>query len=144
MTVSLGTGGNNAKSLPEAFEAELVKLLCSRFADVIVDEGSGVDEASRVARALRGLEARTFRGSFAGFASIIAQSDCYVGYDSGGQHAAAAAGTPLLTLFKGFVSERMFARWQPTGPGPKQVLKLTSTPTLDQLKASLDVLSRTV
>ena len=136
-TVSLGTGGNDAKALPEEFEAELIRLLCSRFADVVVDEGFGDAEAARVARAIAGTPARTFRGSFARFAAVIAQSSCYVGYDSAGQHAAAAAGTPLMTLFKGFASDRMFARWQPAGPGPKRILKLSAHPDLDEVRALL-------
>ncbi len=137
VTVSLGTGGNDAKALPEGFEAELIRLLCSRFADVVVDEGFGDAEAARVARAIAGTPARTFRGSFARFAAVIAKSSCYVGYDSAGQHAAAAAGTPLITLFKGFASDRMFARWQPAGPGPKRILKLSAHPDLDEVRALL-------
>ena len=144
VTVSLGTGGNDLKRLPASFEADLIRLLCARFSDVIVDEGFGPEEALRVARAIARTKARLFRGSFAQFASVVAQSDCYVGYDSAGQHAAAAFGTPLLTLFAGFVSNRMFARWQPTGPGPKRILKLTAAPSLDTVTASLESLIRTV
>jgi ADP-heptose:LPS heptosyltransferase len=67
---------------------------------------------------------QTWRGSFAGFASIIRRSSLYVGYDSAGQHAAAACATPLVTVFAGFPSERMFARWSPTGPGAKEVIRV--------------------
>ena len=52
-------------------------------------------------------------GSYASFASHIAQSSLYVGYDSAGQHVAAAAGVPLVSIFTGYVSERMFNRWRP-------------------------------
>jgi ADP-heptose:LPS heptosyltransferase len=142
VAVSLGTGGNDLKALPEQFEKDLIALLCSRFADVVVDEGFGPAESERVAHAIDGTTARTFRGSFAQFASVIAKSSCYVGYDSAGQHAAAAFGTPLLTLFKGFASDRMFARWQPAGPGPKQVLKLSGTPSIEEIRASLDILTQ--
>ena len=37
----------------------------------------------------------------------------YVGYDSAGQHVAAASGTPLISIFAGYPSERMFQRWRP-------------------------------
>jgi ADP-heptose:LPS heptosyltransferase len=67
---------------------------------------------------------RTWEGSFAGFASIIAQSRLYVGYDSAGQHAAAACGVPLVTVFAGFPCPRMLARWRPTGRGPIEVVRV--------------------
>jgi len=38
----------------------------------------------------------------------------YVGYDSAGQHVAAAAGIPLISIFAGFPAPRMFDRWRPT------------------------------
>jgi ADP-heptose:LPS heptosyltransferase len=54
-------------------------------------------------------------GSFAGFAAIVAAARLYVGYDSAGQHVAAAAGVPLISIFAGFPAPRMFDRWRPTG-----------------------------
>jgi ADP-heptose:LPS heptosyltransferase len=144
VTVSLGAGGNPAKQMPEAFEASLIRLLCQRFADVLVDRGFGPEESARIGRITSSTPARTFSGSFAHFASHIAVSDCYVGYDSAGQHAAAAFGTPLLTLFKGAVCDRMFARWQPTGPGHKQVLRIDSDLPMDAVRASLSCLSRQI
>jgi ADP-heptose:LPS heptosyltransferase len=39
-----------------------------------------------------------------------------VGYDSAGQHVAAACGVPLISVFAGFPAARMFDRWKPTGP----------------------------
>ena len=63
------------------------------------------------------MTATLWEGSFAGFASLIAGSRLYVGYDSAGQHVAAACGVPLISIFAGFPSPRMFARWRPTGAG---------------------------
>jgi ADP-heptose:LPS heptosyltransferase len=143
VTVSLGAGENPAKQMPEAFEAELIGHLCTRFPDVLVDRGFGPEEEARVDRITAGTSARTLTGSFARFASLIAAGDCYVGYDSAGQHAAAAFGTPLLTLFKGFVCDRMFARWQPTGNGPKQVLRIENGVSMDAVRASLSCLFQT-
>jgi len=40
----------------------------------------------------------------------------YVGYDSAGQHVAAAAGIPLISIFAGFPVPRMFDRWRPITP----------------------------
>ena len=46
---------------------------------------------------------------------MIANSDLYVGYDSAGQHAAAALGIPLISIFAGAVNDRFFERWRPDG-----------------------------
>jgi ADP-heptose:LPS heptosyltransferase len=54
-------------------------------------------------------------GSFAGFAERIAASHLYIGYDSAGQHVAAACGVPLISIFAGYPVERMFYRWRPVG-----------------------------
>ena len=118
IAVSLGVGENPAKRLPDPFEEQLLALLGETGLPVTIDRGAGGEEADRVARAVArsGIDARVFDGPFAGFASIIAASRLYVGYDSAGQHAAAAAGIPLISIFAGFPSPRMFSRWRPTGP----------------------------
>jgi ADP-heptose:LPS heptosyltransferase len=143
--VSLGTADNPAKQLSTAFESALIRLLCERFDSVIVDRGFGPEESARVDHAIAGTNARTWSGSFAGFASVIGGSKLYIGYDSAGQHAAASLGTPLITLFKGFVNDRMFDRWQPSGPGPKRVLKITDELTesalLQQVALAMDSFS---
>ena len=115
--VSLGVGENPAKRIPDPFESELLALLSAR-APLVIDKGAGGEEAARVERAaaLSGAHATFWDGSFAGFAQIIAGSSLYVGYDSAGQHVAAACGVPLISVFAGFPSLRMFYRWRPSGP----------------------------
>ncbi len=54
-------------------------------------------------------------GSFASFAAEIARSKLFVGYDSAGGHVASACGVPVISIFKGAVSERFLARWRPLG-----------------------------
>jgi hypothetical protein len=117
ITVSLGVGENPAKRIPDPFESELLALLAAR-APLVIDKGAGGEEAERVERAaaLSGAQATFWEGSFAGFAQIIAGSSLYVGYDSAGQHVAAACGVPLISVFAGFPSLRMFYRWRPSGP----------------------------
>jgi hypothetical protein len=118
IAVSFGVGENLSKRAGGVFEAELLRLLSERGNSVIVDLGAGGDEAIRVRRAIAASRANnisTWNGSFAGFASIISRASFYAGYDSAGQHAAAAAGTPQLTIFRGYVNERMFQRWRPSG-----------------------------
>ncbi len=31
---------------------------------------------------------------------------------------------PLLCVFAGFPTQRMFARWRPTGPGPMRIIRV--------------------
>jgi len=113
-TVSFGVGENPAKRLPDPFEAEVLRRLPR---PVLVDKGAGGEEAERVERAVAnaGSGIEMWDGSFAGFAAHIQRSRLYVGYDSAGGHAAAACGVPLVSIFAGAASERMFQRWRPTG-----------------------------
>jgi len=114
ITVSLGVGENPAKRVDDDFERALLRALGETGTSVLVDKGGSIEEHTRVERALvPGM--RTHDGAFAPFAARIAQSKLYVGYDSAGQHVASACGVPLITIFKGFVSERMFQRWRPSG-----------------------------
>jgi len=114
VTVSLGVGENAAKRLEDAQERELVRALAATGASILVDKGGSVEERERVERALLpGM--RTHDGAFAPFAAHIAGSKLFVGYDSAGGHVASAWGVPLISIAKGFVSERMAARWRPNG-----------------------------
>src|SRR5690606_15306607 len=67
---------------------------------------------------------RVLGGSFADFCRVIQGSSLYVGYDSAGQHAAAAMGVPSVTLFKGYPNERMLHRWQPRGTADSAVIRI--------------------
>jgi ADP-heptose:LPS heptosyltransferase len=119
--VSLGVGGNENKRIGGGFETQLIRLLGERFRTIWLDRGAGGEEARRVTAAAEasGFSERIhfWEGSFAGFASVIAQSDLYAGYDSAGQHAAAASGTPLISIFAGAPSDRFLQRWSPQGRG---------------------------
>lgn len=144
--ISLGVGGNDSKRVSGDFETELIQTLARRFATVWIDRGVGGEEASRVSAAAAasgcGEQIRFWEGSFAGFASIVAQSDLYVGYDSAGQHAAAAAATPLVTVFAGAPNRRFRKRWSPAGPGPIHIIDAaTKTPAecLARISAMLNL-----
>ena len=142
VTMSFGVGDNPAKRVADPFEAEIVGYLARR-AHVLIDEGAGGEEAERVARAAAKSGAplqrvHTCRGSFAAFASAIACSDLYVGYDSAGQHIAAASGIPLVSIFAGYPSPRFFSRWRPWGKGKIEVVKV------EPEEAPLKVFERTV
>ncbi len=114
ITVSLGVGENASKRLDDTQERELLRALAETGASILVDKGGSAEERERVERSLLpGM--RTHDGAFAPFAAQIATSKLFVGYDSAGGHVASACGVPLISIAKGFVSERMAARWRPDG-----------------------------
>ena len=117
--VSLGVGDNESKRVGGDFEAMMIMALSTRHESVWVDRGVGGEEARRVTAAVEESCAADrvhfWEGGFAGFASIISQCDLYAGYDSAGQHAAAAAAVPLISVFAGAPSERFRQRWTPAG-----------------------------
>ena len=123
-TVSFGVGENQAKRMPDPFEADLLKRLPK---PLLIDKGAGGEEAERVERAVAACDGdvSVWEGSFAGFAAHIQRSRLFVGYDSAGSHVAAACGVPLVCIFAGYPNDRMFERWRPTGEGPIRVVKVT-------------------
>jgi hypothetical protein len=132
ITVSLGVGENPAKRIEGDFERDLLRALAETGGSVLVDKGGTEEEHERVARAVfPGM--RTHDGAFAPFASQIARSKLYVGYDSAAQHVASACAVPLITIFKGFASERFFSRWRPNGT----VIRGDSTHVLDEVRAAI-------
>ena len=113
-TVSLGVGENQTKRAGDEFERDLLRMLASTGASLLVDKGGSAAEAAQVEKALPP-GARTHQGEFAPFAAQIARSKLYVGYDSAGGHVASACDVPVISIAKGFASERMAARWRPVG-----------------------------
>jgi len=122
-TVSFGVGENPSKRVAEGLEAELLRRLPR---PLLIDKGAGGEEAERVERAVAkagGEGIVMWDGSFADFAAHIQRSRLYVGYDSAGGHVAAACGIPMISIFAGAVSERMFQRWRPTGEGKIAIMR---------------------
>lgn len=118
--VSWGVGENGNKRLSDDFEADALAALLEKGDTVLLDRGAGGDEATRadeLQRKLNSSRLKLHTGSYASFASHIAQSRLYVGYDSAGQHVASAAGIPLISVFGGYPCERMMQRWRPAGSG---------------------------
>jgi ADP-heptose:LPS heptosyltransferase len=152
VSVNLGIGANPVKRLPDPFEFRLLVRLLSEGATVILDKGGDPEEVARIdalvgmlgGEGFRGLaldERRdvislpaevdgarflTWQGGIGRFAALIAESTAYIGYDSAGQHIAAALGIPTIDIFTGFTSPRMPERWSPHGRGPVHVLVLDS------------------
>jgi ADP-heptose:LPS heptosyltransferase len=145
ITINLGVGENPAKRIPDPFEEQLIALLAATGEPIIIDKGAGGEEGARVERAAEhageraGAKPQFWEGSFAGFAKLIAASRLYVGYDSAGQHVAAALGVPLIGIFAGFPAPRMFERWKPIGEHSTviRVERADAAETLDRVRAAL-------
>ncbi len=120
ITVSWGVGDNLQKRLDDDFECAVLSELLRKGRLVLLDRGAGAEEVARVDRLFSrlGFPAQLYlhEGSYGSFASHIVQSKLYIGYDSAGQHVASAAGVPLVSVFKGYVCERMLSRWSPDTP----------------------------
>jgi ADP-heptose:LPS heptosyltransferase len=65
-----------------------------------------------------------WQGRIGILAALINESNLYIGYDSAGQHIAAALGVPCIDVFAGFTSPRMLDRWQPTGSAQSRVIAI--------------------
>lgn len=117
ITVSWGVGENANKRIDDDFEHDVLAALLSGGRRVLLDRGAGGEEAARVDALVHRLGAperlHIHEGSYASFASHILQSRFYIGYDSAGQHVAAAGDVPLVSIFNGYACERMLSRWRP-------------------------------
>jgi ADP-heptose:LPS heptosyltransferase len=135
---SFGVGENESKRIAGDFEAQVIRRLGQKFRTIWIDRGAGGEEAARVTAAAEASgcasKIRFWEGSFAGFASIISQCDFYAGYDSAGQHAAAAAGVPLVSFFAGAPSARFRQRWSPAGHGRIEVIDCASIDAISCLE----------
>ena len=151
MVVSLGVGGNPRKRLSDSREEELIEKLLED-SQLILDKGASPDERDQIDRIIKKLRARgktvievnthnaaemmrqesiradliTWDGGIGAFAGLIAASDRYLGYDSAGQHIAAALGIPTQAIFVDSNSEIFAERWRPYGQGEIDVLFLNS------------------
>jgi ADP-heptose:LPS heptosyltransferase len=145
----LGVGGNEKKRLAEPFESNLLAALLRQGVTVILARGIGAGEAARTERHLADMTADgrrvarltaaigdsvantsatsadilLFEGSFGLMAATLAGCDAYVGYDSAGQHAAAALAVPAIDVFADESTPRIAERWRPEGPGPVWVIR---------------------
>jgi ADP-heptose:LPS heptosyltransferase len=63
-----------------------------------------------------------WNGRIGMLAGLIGESDLYIGYDSAGQHIAAALGVKCIDVFAGFSSPRMLERWRPTGRAETRIV----------------------
>ena len=141
VSASFGVGGNQEKRFPDPFEERLLSRLIGDGATILLDCGFGEEElarARRLAESVRSTGRRaleidaasagmllqeeslpcqmiTWHGEIGPFAALIAASDEYIGYDSAGQHIAAALGVPTIDIFTPAASPIFRERWTPSG-----------------------------
>ena len=161
VTVSFGVGGNERKRVSEEFEEELIVRL-SADAKLILDKGASREEREQINRIVNAMRAEgktvieldesnkaelinedlqqadivTWDGGIGAFAGLAAAGNQYIGYDSAGQHIAAALGVPTLTFFVNANNAAFAERWRPTGVGRIEVVKVDATQLAAPLKLS--------
>ncbi len=138
MVINLGVGNNPCKKISRWFEDQLImKLVREPGTILILDRGHGRKESSQTDAILalarkNGVKTDSltaeditaaapsfnsgilaFDGSIDALGKMICAADCFVGYDSCGQHLAAATGTPAVIIFAGAPSARFIERWAP-------------------------------
>jgi ADP-heptose:LPS heptosyltransferase len=149
VSLSFGVGGNANKRVNHAFEIALLRQLLQNSA-LILDKGGAPEERAQIDTLTAALRAEghqilelkaenaaaqlqmessqwavaTWDGSIGAFAGLIAASDQYIGYDSSGQHIAAALGVPTLTVFVNSNSPRFVQRWQPFGKSAVEIVSV--------------------
>ncbi len=97
----------------ESARAEALAAALAAQGRAVVDAATGDPAGAAVV---------AWQGPLGAYAGLIAASDLYVGYDSAGQHIAAALGVPVIDIFVDRRTPMIARRWRPTGPGPVEVI----------------------
>jgi len=166
IAVNFGVGGNSRKRLAGDFEEKLIlKLLEEPKTVIILDRGSGVEELAQSEAIVKKVQEHGLTARYAEFesvdsihmssglvgvetnigeiASLISQSDEYIGYDSACQHIAASLGVPTYTIFAGSNNARFIRRWSACGPAKSEIIHvdtLTHPPVFD----TEDIITRVI
>ena len=145
IAVNFGVGSNPRKALGKDFELLLLKTLLQQPKTLILlDRGAGEEEQRQTTSLMNAIKATGSAVQEAPFgasrdveipagligvetkigeiAALISQCDEYIGYDSAGQHIAAAVETPCLTVFAGSNNMRFIRRWSAFGPERCQIV----------------------
>ncbi|MBI4459753.1 MAG: hypothetical protein HY648_06815 [Acidobacteria bacterium] len=142
--VSFGVGGNERKRLGDSFEEDLIRSLLEAGVTILLDKGFGSEEIERANRLTERVRAGgwqvvelkppairpedrfpdqpdcrfiAWEGGIGLWSALIAGCDEYIGYDSAGQHIAAALGVPTVDIFTEAAAPIFRERWQPAGNG---------------------------
>jgi ADP-heptose:LPS heptosyltransferase len=106
-------------------------------ADAVIAEATSIEREGRRVRAVEineqslasaasseqiGADVVVWNGRIGMLAGLIGESDLYIGYDSAGQHIAAALGVKCIDVFAGYSSPRMLERWRPSGRAETRIV----------------------
>lgn len=168
VSISFGVGGNERKRLGAAFEQDLLRALLGRGHTVLLTCGGSREEIEDVEATVGGVaqggwavarwHAQDLRqgavpalrlpavvlwqGDTGAFAAAIQASDLYVGYDSAGQHIAAALAVPTVCMFTGGTPRRHMERWRACGPGPVRCVQAsTASQALTAVLSAVEALA---
>ncbi|MEO6724887.1 MAG: hypothetical protein ABIU20_10475 [Blastocatellia bacterium] len=168
VAISFGVGGNHGKRVSDEFEERLVHHLLAD-SKLILDKGASAEEREQINRIvasirrqgrrvveineankveladedLRPAEVVTWDGGIGAFAGLVAASDEYIGYDSAGQHIAAALGVPALTVFVNSGNATFAERWRPFGKLKAEVVNVEAAELANSPNFTNNVLART-
>ncbi|MFQ5559445.1 MAG: glycosyltransferase family 9 protein [Nitrospinota bacterium] len=119
VTANFGVGGNELKRISGDFERKLVSLILKFNVVLLLDKGFGPEESARIKKISdsfsRNPRLIPFFAGMGMFSALIRKSSLYIGYDSMGQHVAAACSTPEIVIFRGYHSSLFPVRWAPQG-----------------------------
>ena len=145
IAVNFGVGGNPRKRIGRSFEQRLLQhLLDEPGTAILLDRGFGEAESGDTDRLMEDLSRQdqqvrsvnideppssmaaggviALRLGIGELAALIKNCDEYIGYDSAGQHMAAALRVPCTTIFAGSNSMRFVQRWAALGPGKRHIV----------------------
>ncbi|UCF90717.1 MAG: hypothetical protein JSW39_20885 [Desulfobacterales bacterium] len=145
VAVNFGVGGNPRKRVGRHLEERLLAALLQQPQTVILlDKGLGAAERTNANELIAAIAAQGYavqhtdfesnahldvkwglvglQSGIGGIAAVIARSDEFIGYDSAGQHIAAAIGTPCVTIFAGSNNMRFIRRWSAHGANPCHIV----------------------
>jgi hypothetical protein len=145
IAVNFGVGGNLRKKVGQPFELRLLnRLLEEPDTIVLLDKGFGEEESSNTGWLMERMQKQGHQVhasdidtpprvrpgcgliglhlNIGQLAALIDNCDEYIGYDSAGQHMAAALSVPSVTVFAGSNSMRFIQRWAALGPGSRHVV----------------------
>ena len=166
VVVNFGVGGNPRKKISLPFEQRLLQhVLNEPETAILLDKGFGADETDNSNQLMENLTSTgqqvqsvhidsppaaitnsTVMGLRIGIgelAALIKNCDEYIGYDSAGQHMAAALEVPCTTVFAGSNSMRFIQRWAALGPGRRCIVHVDTL--TDPAAVNIeDVISRIV
>jgi len=169
VTINFGVGNDPRKKVHGSFEEDLIRaLLAQDKTIVILDTGRGTHKGQWIADHLARVQTQNFpvvclrdgeitnhaitfdhgliifNGSLGSLGKMIDATDCFIGYDSCGQHLAAATSTPSIIVFAGAPSTRFIQRWSPDAIGNLTIPYNSFTATPEEISCLIKTIIQAV